>query len=207
MAISEPLLNSVLDVANTTNLFQEALDKISYVSGFKIKNVKVHFHQNSSLIAVVNIEVNLKKLSPQNLKSWFKYNIAAWMERNNNDSVIYFPVEIPVTPIFKKMPDNAAAIDLKIGSPFNLKELPNTFHYPSNISDMTSTVKMGVLEELREEVEPLLNKTYKLDLTKFLNRSGVIFVPRTFGIRQQSFLMMGLDILDIKFDSKKVLVK
>ncbi len=203
MAISEPLLNSILDVANSTDLFQDVLDKISYISGFKIKNTRIHFKGNDNLIAVVNVEIDLKKLSPQNLKSWFKYNIASWMERNNNNAIIYFPVEIPITPIFKMLPDNSSAIDLRIGSPFNSKSLPNTFKYPSNVSEMTSTVREGVMEELREEIEPFLNKKYQIDVSRFLNRSGVVFVPRSFAIRQEAYFMMSLDILDINFNSMK----
>jgi len=203
MAISEPLLNSILDVANSTDLFQDVLDKIAYVSGFKIKNTKVHFKGNENLIAVVNVEINLKKLSAQNLASWFKYNIASWLERNNNNAIIYFPVEIPITPIFKTLPDQSAAIDLRIGSPFNTKLLPNTFNYPSNISQMTSTVREGVMEDLREEIEPFLNRKYQIDVSRFLNRSGVVFAPRSFAIRQGAYFMMSLDILDINFNSAK----
>ncbi len=207
MAISEPLLNSILDVANSTDLFQDVLDKISYVSGFKIRNTRLHFKGNDSLIAVVNVEIDLKKLSPKNLKSWFKYNIASWMERGNNNAIIYFPVEIPMTPIFKTLSDNSSAIDLIIGTPFKSKSLPNSFNYPSNVSEMTSTVRDGVMEELREEVEPFLNKRYQIDVSRFLNRSGVVFIPRSFAIRQEAYFMMSLDILDINFNSLKMTTK
>lgn len=207
MAISEPLLNSILDVANSTYLFQDVLDRISYVAGFKIRNTKVHFHGNDNLIAVVNVEIDLKKLAPKNLKAWFKYNIASWLERNNNNSIIYFPIEISITPVFKTSLDNSSTIELMVGSPFNTKRLSNSFNYPSNVSDMTATVRLGVMEEIREKIEPFLNKKYQVDISRFLNRSGVLFIPRSFAIKQEAYFMMSLDILDIKFNSKKMLRK
>jgi len=202
LAISEPLINGALDVANSTHLFQELFESLSPVPGFSIKSVKLHFQNERAFVAVVNAQVDLKKLKSKGVKSWFKNKIAAWLERNNNDAVIYFPIEVAVAPIIKKLPNGGTGLDLKVFSPFNYVNLPNRFNYPSNVPDMTETVKDGVMDELKESLQDHVNKTYSVDLTKFLNQSGVVFQPKSISINQNAYLMMNLDIVDIKFNSK-----
>lgn len=202
MAISEPLINGALDVANSTKLFQEIFEAVSPVQGFSIKSVKIHFRNERALVAVVNAQVDLKKIKSKGVKSWFKNKIAAWLERNNNNAVIYFPIEVAVAPVFKRLPNGGTGLDLKVFSPFNYVNLPNNYNYPSNVPEMTETVKDGVMEELKDSLEPHTNKTYSVDLTKFLNQSGVIFQPKTISISQNAYLLMNLDIVDIKFNSK-----
>lgn len=202
LAISEPLINGALDVANSTHLFQEIFEEISPVQGFSIKSVKIHFQNERALVAVVNAQVDLKKMKSKGIKSWFKNKIAAWLERNNNNAVIYFPIEVQVVPVFKRLANGGTGLDLKVLSPFNYVNLPNRFNYPSNVPDMTETVKDGVMDELKESLEPHTNKTYSVDLTKFLNQSGVVFQPKTISINQNAYLMMNLDVVDIKFNSK-----
>lgn len=202
LAISEPLLNGALDVANSTKLFQKIFEKLSPVPGFSIRSVKLHFQGDRALVAVVNAQVDLKKLQSKGVRSWFKNKIAAWLERNNNNSVIYFPIEVSVVPTFKALPGGGTGLDLRVLSPFNYVSLPNRFKYPSNVPAMTETVREGVMEELKGSLEPHTNKTYSVDLSKFLNQSGVVFMPKTISINQGAYLMMNLDIVDIKFNSK-----
>ena len=202
MAISEPLINGALDVANSTHLFQELFESLSPVPGFTIKSVKVHIQNERAFVAVVNAQVDLKKIKSKGVKSWFKNKIAAWLERNNNNSVIYFPIEVAVAPIIKKLPNGGTGLDLKVYSPFNYVNLPNRFNYPSNVPDMTETVKDGVMDELKESLQDHVNKTYSVDLTKFLNQSGVVFQPKSISINQNAYFMLNMDIVDIKFNSK-----
>jgi hypothetical protein len=202
LAISEPLINGALDLANSTNLFQEIFESMSQVQGFSIKSVKLHFSGNKSMVVVVNAQVDLKKIKSVGIKEWFKNKIAAWLERANNNAVIYFPIEVSVIPDFKPLPNGSMGLDLKVISPFNYTQLPNRFNYPTNVPNMTETVKDGVMDVLKESLEPHTNKTYNIDVTKFLNQSGVVFLPKQISINQGAYLMMNLDIVDIKFNSK-----
>lgn len=202
LAISEPVINGALDLANANQLFQKLFESMSPVKGVGIRSVKMHFASNSSLVAVVNAQVDLKQLESKGIGSWFKNKIAAWLERNNNDSVIYFPIEVGIVPVFKKLPGGSTGLDLKVLSPFNYTSLPNRFNYPSNVPDMSETVKDGVMEELKTSIEPFTNKTYTVDLSNFLNKSGVVFLPRNISIDQGAYLLMDLDIQDIKFNAK-----
>ena len=202
LAISEPVINGALDLANANQLFQKLFNSISPVKGVGIRSIKMHFIKNSSLIAVVNAQVDLKQLESKGIGSWFKNKIAAWLERNNNNSVIYFPIEVALVPVFKRLPGGSTGLDLKVLSPFNYTTLPNRFNYPSNVPEMTETVKDGVMEELKTSLEPFTNKTYTVDLSNFLNKSGVVFLPRNISIDQGAYLLMDLDIQDIKFNAK-----
>lgn len=202
LVVSEPLINGALDVANSTKLFQDVFESISPVKGFMIKSVKLHFWNEKQLIAVVNAQVDLKKLESKGIGSWFKNKIAAWLERNNNNSVIYFPIEVIIVPDFKKLSNGGTSIDLKVMSPFNYVELKNRFNYPTNVPAMTETVKDGVMDELKESIEPYTNKTYSIDVSKFLNQSGFVFQPKSISINQGAYLLMNLDLVDIKFNAK-----
>jgi len=154
------------------------------------------------MTAVVNAQIDLNRLASDGITSWFKNQIAAWLERNNNNGKIYFPIEVSVIPVIKTLSNGGAGLDLKVLSPFGSSSLPNNYNYPTNIPNMTSTVKKGVMAELRSSIEPHMNKTYSVDLTKFLNKSGVVFFPKMLSINQGAYLLLGLDISDIKFNSK-----
>lgn len=201
LAISEPMINGALDVVNSTGLFQEVLESAAQVPGVSINSVKMHFNGNKSVVAIVNAQVDLKKLKSNGIASWFKNTIAAFLERNNNNSVIYFPIEVEVIPFFKKLANGGTGIDLKVLSPFNYAELPNRFNYPTNVPKMSEIVKAGVMDELKVNLEPHTNKTYSVDLTKFLNQAGVEFLPKTISINQAAYLLLSMDVVDIKFNS------
>lgn len=202
LAISEPLINGALDVVNSTKLFQEIFETVSPVQGFSIKSVRVHFATNKTLVAVVNAQVDLNKIKSKGVKQWFKNNIAAWLERNNNNGIIYFPIEVMVQPVFKKLASGGTGLDLKVLNPFVGGVLPNRYNYPTNVPEMTDTVKEGVMDELKDSLEEHTNKTYNVDLTKYLNQSGVVFLPKSISINQGAYLLMNMDIVDIKFNSK-----
>lgn len=201
LAISEPVINGALDTVNSTGLFQEMLEAVSDVKGFSVKSVKMHFQGNKALVAVVNAQVDLKKLEAAGVGAWIKNKIAAYLERNNNNAVIYFPIEVQVVPVFKKLPNGGAGLDLRVYSPFNYVDLPNRFGYPSNVPAMTETVKDGVMEKLKESLAQHVNKVYSVDLTKFLNQSGFVFQPKLIAIDQGAYLLLNLDLVDIKFSS------
>lgn len=201
LVLSEPLINGALDLVNSTNLFQEISDKIANVAGFSISNVKVHFTSNKSLVAVVNSAVDLKKLESETVVDWIKNTIAAFLERRNNDATIYFPIEVEIIPVFKTV-KGVTTMDIQVLSPFNRDTLFNRFGYPSNVGKMHKIVKDGVMERLRGSLEGFTNKTYPVDLSKFLNQAGVEFRPKGISINQEAYLLLNLDIADIKFNSK-----
>ncbi|MFL5785072.1 MAG: hypothetical protein ACJ76H_10705 [Bacteriovoracaceae bacterium] len=198
-AFSEPLINGALDLVNSTGLYQEVFNKLSPTPGFTIKNVKLHFTPRNTGVLIVNSQVDLNKLKSAGIAEWLKNLIAAWLERNNNKSVIYFPIEIEVTPSLVRAANGGVNLNMHLGSPFENNGLSNDFHYPSNVDRMTNIVRDGVMKKLKESLLQHVNKTYTLDVSRFMNQSGVVFRPNYVGVTQSAYLMMNLDIVDIKF--------
>ncbi len=198
---SEPLINGALDLVNSTGLYQELFDKLAGVQGFSIRNVKLHFTGHGTAALIVNSSVDLNKLKSSSIAEWLKNLIAAWLERNNNRAVIYFPIEIDVTPSLVRSASGGVNLNMHLGSPFNDSGLTNTFHYPTNVDLMTDIVRDGVMKKLKESLAQYVNKSYTLDVSKFMNQSGVVFQPNYIGVNQGAYLMMNLDIADIKFNS------
>jgi hypothetical protein len=204
LTISEPVINGSLNLINSTGLFSEFLDKATEIPGFSLKSVKLHFTKSNSLSLIINANLDLRKLRASflnNPQKWIKNKLAAWLERNNNNSVIYFPIEIEVQPAIKNS-NGIAKLDLFVNSPFKEGALRNTFNYPSNVDKMTNTVREGVLEELKGSLAEMTDKNYTLDIDKYLNQSGVLFVPRHISFTQSAYLNLYLDIVDIKFNNK-----
>ncbi len=201
LVFSEPLINGALDLVNSTGLFQDAFDRMAGVAGFSIKSVKLHFTNRGTAVLVANSEVDLKKLQSSSIAEWLKNLIAAWLERNNNKAVIYFPIEIEVVPSVARKSTGGVNLNMFLKSPFGESGLLNEFKYPSNVDRMTNIVRDGVMKKLQESLLKHVNKNYTLDVSKFMNQSGVTFQPKYIGVNQGAYLMMNLDITDIRFSS------
>jgi hypothetical protein len=202
MVFSEPLINGALDLVNSTGLFQELFDRMAGVAGFSIKNVKLHFTSRGTGVLVANSQVDLKALQSSSIAEWLKNLIAVWLERNNNRAVIYFPIELEILPSLVRNAAGGVNLNMHLKSPFNDNGLLNEFNYQSNVSRMTDIVRDGVMKKLQESLLKHVNKNYTLDVSRFMNQSGVIFQPKYIGVTQGAYLMMNLDIADIKFNSQ-----
>lgn len=200
IAISEPLINGTLDLVNSTGLFRELVKKFSGEPGFSVNSVKLHFTSDNSFTVVVNSQIDLKSTKVEGFGDVVKQIIASHLERKNNNAVINFPLEVNVNANFV---NNGSGLELYVRSPFNSKGLINTFNYPSNVSVMTEVVRSGMLEKLKLSLEQFTNQSYKVDLSKFLNQSGVKFKPKKIAVKRNAYLLLNLDIEDIDFDVLK----
>ena len=90
---------------------------------------------------------------------------------------------------------------IKIKSVFSGGSLLNTFKYPSNVGDMFNVVRKAVLTKLHDQLDKYADKSFEIDLKKFLNQSGVEFMPKSITFNNAAYMFVNLDIKDIKFDS------
>ena len=205
LAISEPVLNGALDLVNSTGLFQDLLDEVSDESSLSLNSLKLHFTNSNSLKAIANVSVDLKKVRTSfwnDPKGWAETGIGVWLERNNNNSVIYFPIEIEVVPVVtRNATSGGVTLSIKLKSAFNGDNLLNTYGYPSNVGKMYNVVRKGVISKLHNSLDQYSGKNFDIDLTKFLNQSGVVFLPKSIVFSQSAYMLLNLDIQDIKFDS------
>jgi hypothetical protein len=207
LAISEPLINGVLDLASSTGVFQKLFDQMAGVKGFSISNVKAHFTERNTIMAVVNAQIDLKSVNSDGLGDWFKNTIAAILERNNNNAVIYFPLDMEILPVVTKLPSGEVKLQLKVLSPFEKEGLTNKFKYPTNVNRMYESVRRGVMKKLNKSLLTYVDRSYEVDVSKFLNQSGVTFLPTKISVEQSAYLMMNLSIVDIKFNSQNPLAR
>ena len=204
LAISEPVINGALDLVSSTGLFNELLDEVSDVGGLSVRSLKLHFTHSNSIKAIANVAVDLKQIRTSFWKDpqgWVETGLGTWLERNNNNSVIYFPLEFEIIPVITS-DVLGAQLSIKIKSAFNGDALLNTYGYPSNVGDMFKIVRKGVLKKLHDQLDRYSDKTFAVDLKKFLNQSGVEFTPKSISFNQAAYILINLDIKDIKFDSK-----
>ncbi|GEM_PF-1118355 len=210
LALSEPVLNAALDLVAKNNIYQLLLDKYAGVQGFYVKNVKIHFsskdHQDLSKIYIVaNAQVDLNKISSNGALSWVKNKIGAWLERNNNNSVIYFPLQLEIIPTLSRDSAGAVVLKARVNSPFKSNNiLKNDYHYASNVPAATATVRDSVIAELKKSFDGFVNKDYTIDLSSFLNEAGVVYVPKTVTVWDSGYLILGIDIKDINFNQLNV---
>jgi hypothetical protein len=205
LAISEPVINAALDLVNSTGLFNDLLEEVSDVGGLTINSLKLHFTYSNSLKAVANVAIDLKKVRTSIWNDpigWAETGIGAWLERNNNNGIIYFPLEIEVLPVVtNEISTGGVRLSIKIKSAFNGEKLLNTYNYPSNVGDMFNIVRKGVLKKLHGQLDQYADKNFEIDLSKFLNQSGVEFLPKSIVFNQAAYMLVNLDIKDIKFNS------
>jgi hypothetical protein len=206
LAISEPVLNGALDLAGSTGLFRDLLEQITDLDALSLNSLKIHFTKTNSLKAIANVSVDLKKMRTNIWKDpqgWAETGIGTWLERNNNNSVIYFPIEIEIVPVVvRDASTGGVKLSVKLKSVFNGDNLLNTYGYPSNVGNMFKIVRKGVLSKLHTQLDEYADKTFDVDLDKFLNQSGVEFVPKSIVFNQAAYMLINLDIKNIKFNSK-----
>ena len=198
VAFSEPVINGALDVVTSTGLFQAILAKAAKdspeLSLAKEKAVRLHFSQNRSISLILNVRVDLTK--SRGFQSW----VGRAIEWFNNSTQIYFPLEIQIIPSVKTV-NGKANLVLDVKSPMGEKALVNSFGYPSNVPNMTNIVRSGLLSKINESIAEFVNKKYEIDISKYLNQSGVVFNPKTISFDQNAYMVMGLDLVDIKFNN------
>lgn len=202
LAISEPVINGALDLVGKTGLFQELFETFGRIKGFSLSSVQMHFAKDKTLRAVVNAQIDLNNVASDGFGGWIKNQWAIFRERNNNGAKIYFPIEVTIVPAVVTQKNGEIALSLYVKSPFNGDTLINNFGYPSNIANMKSEVKKGVIAELKKGLGEHVNKAYVLDVTKFMNQAGVVFKPKSISFEQGAYMLLNLDIADIKFNSK-----
>lgn len=225
IAIAEPVLNAALDLAGQNKIFQTILDKFVNEPGFYINNIKIHFasndHQNLSRVYVVaNAEVRLKEVKSTSPWNLITNRIGVWLERNNNNSVIYFPLQFEVIPTISYDKEGRLILKAKVNSPFDSEKIiRNDYDYGTNILEATKAVRTTIIEKIQkglgyapdEEKEKVKkgsgqknSSEYEIDLSKFLNNSGVKFKPTLLTVWDSSYLVLGAEIKDIVFDELKL---
>lgn len=205
LAISEPLINGALDLVNSTGLFQDVFKLLAKNPGVSVESVKMHFTSNKSFVLVANLVINLDQTASPDVGAWMKKKIGGFLERNNNNGVIFFPLEIEVYPNFNENRKGQTEIYLEVLSPFSQAGLVNRFGYPSNLNESSDVVKSTIIDKLKDGILPFTDRFYNIDVHQLLNKSGVEFKAKSISIIQSSYLLINLDIDKLDPDYNKIM--
>lgn len=207
LSVSDPLVNAFSKMINDTGLFQSILDHFNNEKAFKISQIGVHFKSKTDypkltedrLYIVAQSSVDLKAIKNTGLWSSIKNTIGAWLERNNNNAVLYFPLQLELIPKIVTLNGKTDLI-VRINSPFG-ESVDNDFDYPTNITNATTIVRSAVINRLKKSFAPVIDKEFSVDLSSMLNQRGLIFRPNNFYVLDSSYLVLGADIVDIDWKS------
>lgn len=202
LAVSEPVINSVLDAIHETGLINKLAHENISIGGVDISSLKVHFTERHSLSVIANVTIDLSRMNTPNIVSHAKKIAGQFLEKNRTDGKIFFPIEIEVIPNFIKNP-KGIGLYLEVLSPFEGGHLINNFNYPSNLHLVTDTVKGIIFKNINSGIGKVTDKFYNIDLSNLLNKAGVEFRPKSISIEKQAYILLNLDILDIKYNAKQ----
>jgi hypothetical protein len=128
---------------------------------------------------------------------WAETEIGIWLERNNNNSVIYFPLEFEIVPATSYSESGEAKISIKIRTSLKDDSILNTYNYPSNVGQMFQMVRKAVIKKLQMQLDSFENKIFELDVTKFTTNYGIKFKPKTIKFEDKAYILLGADIIDV----------
>lgn len=203
VALSEPIVNSSLDLLGQTGLFQELVNKHVDSKGLSVSSARIHFRSNPDrFYAVVNASLDLREVNSNGVFSWIKNRFAIWMERNNNGSKLYFPLQFEIIPRMVHANDGSAHMLLRVNGPFlPASALRNDFKYPTNITTATASVREGVVKELKEGLLKYVNQEFHFQVDPYLNQKGMSFNVRGMKIVDSAYVVLGLDLKAINLGS------
>lgn len=206
VVVSEPMVNGALDLLSSVGVFQKLVGSREGMDGVHIQSVKAHFKTGATpaqdrYYVIANIRVNLRDVAADGVWAWIKRFIAVWLERNNNDAQLYFPIQLEAIPRLVTDAQGKAHLMLKVNSPFaSSTALRNDFGYTNTITAATATVRTTVLDLLREGLGEFVNKEFELPLDAFLSQKGLEIAPKSIRLIDSSYLMIAADLsrLDLR---------
>jgi len=205
VVISEPVFNGALNLLSDLRVFQQVIDAQKKINGIYYESVKLHLRSGLTpatdrLYLVLNMGVRLRETDADGVWAWIKRTLAVWLERNNNNSILYFPIQFEAVPQLVR--EGAGhKLRIRITTPFASETaLRNDFGYPSNITAATDIVRKAVLEELKGALGGFVNREFDVPLDAFLAQNGISFTPKSIRFLDSSYLMVTADFqkLDLK---------
>jgi len=206
VVLGEPVVNASLDLLQSMGVFQKVLEAQGKIGGVSVNSIKLHFKSGTTaaqdrLFAIGNLKVKLREIDADGIMGWVKRAIAVWLERNNNNAILNFPVQFEVIPRFATQRDGTVKLFLRVNSPFvNPTTLKNDYKYPNNVVSATEIVRKSIIEILKENMGEYVNREFEFPLDDYLNLNGVTLRPKRMSMLQSGYFMVAADIKKIDFD-------
>lgn len=205
VVLGEPVVNASMDLLQGMGVFQKVLEAQGKIGGVSVNSIKLHFKSGATaaqdrLFAIGNLKVKLREIDADGIMGWVKRAIAVWLERNNNNAILNFPVQFEVIPRFATQRDGSVKLFLSVNSPFvNPTTLKNDYNYPNNVVSATKVVQESIVEILKENMGEYVNREFEFPLDQYLNMNGVSLQPKRMSMLQSGYLLVAADIKKIDF--------
>lgn len=197
LVISESIINSSLDLINSSTFVKSAFKELVKINGVSLNSLKVHFNSLPNtctldkVYIVANLKIKLNKLKSNGPLSYLKNKIGSVLE----DGVIWFPLQLSFSPRISKDEDGKTKLKLIFDQYIADNNITNKFNYP--IKDMYSIVEEGVISTLKDELRETLETPLSIDLSNLLQSVPGI----NFDLTNISFLSSGHLVLGAKIES------
>jgi hypothetical protein len=218
VAISEPLLNSILDAGNRVGIVRYITDFFADNPAFKVTDAKVHFAANGRIHLVAMSEVDLDKAPAEDVGEWFEYKLGSLIEHFSKCSmmmpngvyvlkpgckkpIIKFPVQLEIAmaiveenmePVLKMVVLTPFASDIS---------LKNDYGYPSNYERLVDRVQKGVTAALKDGFKDLINQSHTIPVGDMIDAKGVKFKLKNVSVVNRSHLLIGADIEEFDIET------
>lgn len=194
VAVSEPAINAALAALRGTGLLQEILESSVDSRGLTIFDANVHL-RNNRFYAVAMIQVDLREINSDGVLAWIKNRWAAWVERNNNNARLFFPMQFEIIPQIGRGADGGQQLFLRVNSPFaSATVLRNDFGYATNINQATASVREGVISKIRDAILPHVNQQFHFPIQNYLNQPGMSFKLKDIRMVNSAYMLVSMDM-------------
>lgn len=204
VVVSEPVINAGLAALNHQGLFQKLIESHVDVGGLYINSAKAHFKTTadgkSVLNVVANVRLNLREVKSNGVLGWIQKQISIWLERNNNNANLLFPLQFEVLPRLAGVA-GATKLYLRVNSPFTAPgTFRNEYGYENNVVDATRPVRDEVSQQLKKHLGAYVEREFEFPLDAYLTQKGVTIVPRNVQVLDSAYLMVTGDIGNVVFN-------
>ena len=196
-AISEPLVNAALKLANSTGLVAQVMKGLSGMEGITLgpDGLKVLFvrkDQQPKIIAILSLDVDISKRPSTGFWAGMKQDIGILLEKTlGAGGHLVFPLQIEIEPSLKIDPvSGETVLSLRTINPVHQTSLENTYGCQSNLSQVTSTVRNSFLQTLTSSFKDVLGKTQTIPISGWIKNTGVHFTPTKVDVESSGHLVI-----------------
>lgn len=168
----------------------------SFYRPFEIYNKKTNHYKKiisqtkDAIVAVAQIELDFSKLAYDGVGGWISNKIGGLLEGGK----VWFPLELKFLPQLV-IEDGKAYLELVALNPIDGKKFKNTYGFP--YKDMKGIVSSGVIDTIKEELLPSLQDIPRIDLSSYLDLSGIRLTPKDIYLKKSGHLFITTDIEEL----------
>ncbi|MDA9793410.1 hypothetical protein N9B72_02380, partial [Bacteriovoracaceae bacterium] len=207
LAISDPIINSILDMAKDNRLFTKAFRQQVGVKSSGISVTDVHFHTQTrrkdgtsyyrpKIFIVTQIKVDVGSVYTTKWYEWLGKKVGGALEGN-----VYFPLQFEITPKLE-VKNGVTQLKLVMKNPLDSNNDPkNYFNYYSDFDEdnIYGVVKTQFRKQLGISLRSSTKPIY-IDLNEMLGKSGVNLRPVDVDVEKSGHIVLYVELDSINYN-------